>query len=147
MTFNWGHKLTLGFVAFAGMMVFLVYQSMQTRYDLVSKEYYKDELQYQQVIDGTRRAHQLSSAVSAVQTDSAFIIRFPAEMKQQPVTGSAWFYCADDAQKDRKMNLQLNEDGLQYVDRRLLLPGNYTIKLRWELNDQQYYSELYTTIH
>src|SRR5205809_3782593 len=80
MTLNWGHKLILGFLVFAGMMIYLVYQSMDTRYDLVSKEYYNDELKYQQVIDGTNRANGLSSQVTVAQTGNDIIIRLPGEM-------------------------------------------------------------------
>jgi len=147
MTFNWGHKLTLGFCLFAGMMTYLVYQSMHTRYDLVSKEYYKEELQYQQIIDGTQRAALLSTPVTITQADTIFILRLPPEMKQQIVSGNVLFYCAGDAQKDRNLSLQPDEDAAQYINVSQFLPGNYTVKVRWQANGQQYYSELFTTIH
>ncbi len=83
MTFNWGHKLTLGFVAFAGMIVYMVVQSMHTRYDLVSNEYYKDELQYQQVIDGASRANMLGSRTTVTQQNNEVIIQLPAECSKK----------------------------------------------------------------
>src|SRR5688572_23798846 len=95
MTLNWGHKLIGVFLVFAGMMSWLVYQSVTTRFDLVSKEYYKDELQYQQVIDGTNRANQLGNKVTVEQSGNHIILRLPNEMKQRSVTGSILFYCAD----------------------------------------------------
>jgi nitrogen fixation protein FixH len=146
MTFNWGHKVLLGFVAFAGMMIGLVYLSMRTRYDLVSKDYYKDELQYQQVIDGRTRAGLLSSAVTITDQDSTVVIQFPHEMKDADVTGSLWFYCAPDAAKDRKMQVQLNETASQTIAKHLLAPGRYTVRIRWQGNAQHYYTELNTTI-
>lgn len=146
MTFNWGHKLTLGFIAFAGMILYLVIQSMNTRYDLVSKEYYKDELQYQQVIDGVNRANQLSETVSVVQTDKHIVIQLPGEMKQTTVTGSLWFYCADNARKDFKMPLQVNAEAMQSIDSRSFMPGKYTVKIHWESNGQRYYTEQFITI-
>ena len=136
MTINFGHKVFAGFLVFAGLMSFLVYKCMQTRYDLVSKDYYKEELQYQQVIDGKARAGQLSRPV----TFNGDVLSFPAEMKDAVV--NILFYCADDARKDRKMNLQLGDDASVTINSGLLLPGKYTIKIQWLHNGQQYYTEL-----
>ncbi|MCS3796647.1 FixH family protein [Niastella sp. OAS944] len=147
MTFNWGHKLTLGFIAFAGMIVYMVVQSMNTRYELVSNEYYKDELQYQQVIDGASRANQLSSKATVTQQNDELIIQLPAEMQQKTITGSLWFYNATDSKKDKKMALQVNDHATQIIDSRLFLPGNYTAKLSWAGNSETYYSEVPVTIH
>jgi hypothetical protein len=142
MTFNWGHKLTLGFLTFAGMILYLVLQSMHTHYDLVSKEYYKDELQYQQVIDGTSRANQLSSRVTVNQTGNQLILQLPNEMQHKAVTGSLLFYCADNAKKDKKITLQVNEQAMQLIDSRAFVPGNYTVKISWESNGEQYFTEV-----
>jgi nitrogen fixation protein FixH len=147
MTFNWGHKLTLGFVVFAGMIIYMVVQSMHTRYDLVSNEYYKDELQYQQVIDDASRANQLSSRATITQQNEVLTLQLPAEMQQKTVTGSLWFYCADDSKKDKKMTLQLNDNAVQTIDSRQFIPGNYSAKIRWESNGTSYYSEIPVTIH
>ena len=147
MTFNWGHKLTLGFIAFAGMIVYMVVQSMNTRYELVSTEYYKDELKYQQVIDGTSRANQLSSKATVTQQNDDLVIQLPAEMQQKTITGSLWFYNATDSKKDKKMVLQVNDHAAQTIDSRLFQPGNYTAKLTWQTNGETYYSEVPVAIH
>ena len=147
MTFNWGHKLTLGFIAFAGMIIYMVVQSMNTRYELVSNEYYKDELQYQQVIDGTSRANQLSSKASVTQQNDELVIQLPPEMQQKTITGSLWFYNATDSKKDKKMALQVNDHAAQAIDSRQFLPGNYTAKISWASNNETYYSEVPVTIH
>jgi hypothetical protein len=146
MTFNWGHKLTLAFLAFTGMMVFLVYKSMHTDFDLVSKEYYKDELQYQQVIDGANRANRLSGSATLVQNGDMITLRLPEEMKNSSVTGEMWFYCADNAKKDRKIALQPNSEAVQQIDSRQFIPGYYTVKISWKSNNELYYTEHTLTI-
>jgi hypothetical protein len=147
MTFNWGHKVTIGFLAFATMIIYLVVQSMHTHYDLVSKDYYKEELQYQQVIDGASRANQLTSQASITQTKDQLVMQLPKEMQQKTVTGSLLFYSADNAQKDKTIALQVNDNGIQTIDSRAFIPGNYTVKIKWESNSEQYYTELPVTIH
>jgi hypothetical protein len=147
MTFNWGHKLTIGFLAFATMIIYLVVQSMHTHYDLVSKEYYKEELQYQQVIDGTSRANQLSSRTRITQANDQLIVQLPQEMQQKTITGSILFYSVDNSQKDKRIILQVDGNGVQTIDSRSFIPGNYTAKIRWETNGEQYYTEVPVAIH
>lgn len=146
MTINFGHKVMLGFCAFAGMMIYLVFQCMNTKFDLVSKEYYKDELQYQQVIDGITRANHLSRKATVAQVNNNIVIQLPAEMKQAGVTGTVWFYCANNAQKDQQLPLQVNSNATQTISSSQFIPGNYTVKFSWKQNDQLYYSEAPLTI-
>ncbi|HEX6428596.1 MAG TPA: hypothetical protein VF008_12955, partial [Niastella sp.] len=90
--------------------------------------------------------NQLSQQASVVQEGNDIIIRLPNEMKGAAVTGSMLFYCADNALKDIRMNLHVNADAMQHINTRSIMPGNYTAKIRWECNGQQYYTEQYITI-
>ena len=141
MTFNWGHKLIVVFLVFGAMMAFMVYRSMKTKYDLVSNEYYKDELSYQKIIDGSNEANLLKTKISVVQEGSGIAIRLPDEMKNEMVKGESWFYCATDAKKDRKFDLQMNREAVQVIDANLFLPGKYIVKLNWSSAGRQYYAE------
>ncbi|MBX3239902.1 MAG: FixH family protein [Chitinophagaceae bacterium] len=143
---NWGYKLLIAILGFAGFMAFMVYKSHTTEFQLVEKEYYKSELKYQQVIDAAQRASQLSSQLKVIREGDNIIIRLPEEMKQQPVTGSVWFYCAYDSGMDRKIPLDMNTEGIQVLDARLFTPGNYTVKVEWKTNDLDYYKEQRITI-
>lgn len=147
MAINWGHKVMFGFVVFAAMISYLVYRSVHTRYDLVTNEYYRDELQYQQIIDGSNEASRLSGTVAVVQSGNNIMLSFPDEMKQTAVTGSILFYCANDARKDKRLQLQLNTDGVQYLDRKQLISGKYTVKIRWQANGKQYYAQIPFTLY
>jgi len=141
MTFNWGHKLIMVFLVFGVMMGFMVYRSMKTKFDLVSTEYYKDELSYQKIIDGSNEANLLKTKVSVVQEGASIAIRLPDEMKNEIVKGESWFYCATDAKKDRKIELQLNKEAEQVINKNLFTPGNYIVKLNWTSAGRQYYAE------
>ncbi|MDE3125013.1 MAG: FixH family protein, partial [Bacteroidota bacterium] len=90
---NWGFKITAVFVSFTLLIGFLVYKSVHTKIDLVSTDYYKEELRFQKQIDGTHNANLLS-AVKVEQTDSSIAIQFPNELRGTNLEGEAWFYCA-----------------------------------------------------
>lgn len=138
---NWGHKLTLVLIAFVCLMGFMVYQATQTDFQLVEKGYYKSELRYQEVIDGNNRANALSSKPRITKSGERIIVQLPDEMKNTPVEGSLWFYCAYDEKMDRKFDLQTDKDATQELDAALFGTGVYTVKIEWTSNNQRYYSE------
>jgi hypothetical protein len=143
---NWGHKLLLVFLAFAAGMFYLVYRSMHVNYELVSKEYYKDEIHYQDVIDASKRADALSSKADISQSNHAIRLKLPSEMKAGNVSGSIWFYCANDETKDRHVSIQLDDQAAQVISKQKFLPGNYVVKVDWQSNNVRYHAEEPLTI-
>lgn len=107
---NWGNKLLVTFIVFGAGMSYLAYRSLNTNFELVEKDYYSQELKYQQVIDGGSRANALSSPVKIEQKRSGIILQLPAEMVNKQITGNVWFYCAYDQQKDKKFELKLTNE-------------------------------------
>lgn len=143
---NWGNKLLLVFVGFGSLMSFMVYRCMQSPVNLVAKEYYRDELAYQQVIDGKALAQQLSSDVQVQQSTDSIRIQLPAEMKDRAIKGQVLFYCAADSRKDRHFDLQPDDAALQRLPNKLVLPGQYLVKVDWLVGDARYYSETPFTV-
>ena len=138
---NWGNKLVLVFVVFGGMISYMVYRCMKTPVDLVNKEYYRDELVYQHVIDGTRKANALSGQVRLQQGSGMISLQLPVEMKNTNVNGNILFYCPSDEAKDRHLLLQVDTSARQEISTRNFLPGKYTVKIQWESRGVQYFTE------
>jgi|APLak6261698228_1056238.scaffolds.fasta_scaffold00749_3 hypothetical protein len=147
MTLNWGHKLTIAFIAFATFIFFLIYKTTQSHFDLVSKDYYKDELAYQQVIDGTNQANKLSSSILVEQQKDQISIQFPLEMKQKKAEGTIFFYCTADSKKDKKIAINLSEEAVQLIPAKEILPGKYVVKTTWKADNQNYYNEQPVTVN
>jgi hypothetical protein len=141
MKWNWGTKLILVFGFFIAAMAGLVVMSMRQKIQMVAKDYYKDELKYQQVINATVLANQLSTTVEIIKQDGYMLVQLPAEMKGELIKGTLLFYCASDAAKDRELLLQTNTSAQQFIPLSLFLPGNYTLKIAWMHKDKQYYTE------
>ena len=143
---SWGNKLVIVFVCFVALMAFMVYNCFKVPVNLVSKEYYKDELAYQEVIDGKNRVHALGSDVKLSERDNVIMLELPAAMQQQAVTGNVWFYCPSSAKQDLKFSLQPDDNGRQFIERDSLLPGNYQVKIDWTTAGENYYSEQHFTL-
>jgi hypothetical protein len=138
---NWGNKLLLTFIVFATGMLYLVYRTTQTRYDLVEKDYYKSELNYQQIIDGTNEANGLTAQVALTQNEKGIQLQFPDEMKERNIIGDILFYCAYDKNKDKKFKLQIDKNAAQLFSPGSVKPGNYIVKINWKDDHKNYYSE------
>jgi hypothetical protein len=138
---NWGNKLLLVFVVFGGGISYMVFRCMQTPVNLVSEHYYKDELAYQQVIDGTRQANALSAKVGLTLTTGGIHIQLPPEMRDRQVRGNIEFYCPSDAARDRNLPLSIERGGHEDIPVADLLPGHYTVKIAWTAAGIGYFSE------
>ena len=144
---NWGNKLVLTFIVFASGMGYLVYRSTQVHFDLADKNYYKSELRYQQVIDGTNRVNQLNSRVKLEQDKNRLVLQLPEEMNGKSITGDIWFYCPYDEKKDKRSLLETDPMGRQEWDLTAISPGNYNVKISWNCNGKSYFSEKKLTVH
>jgi len=144
---NWGNKLLITFCVFGTMIGYLVYRAVTTNFELVDKEYYKNELRYQQVIDASNRTAALSSSVLLNQTDHGIILQLPAEMKNKTINGELFFYCAYDSRNDRRLAINTGTEAIQVFDKSTIEPGRYTVKVTWSSEEINYYSEKSITIH
>jgi len=143
---NWGNKLLIAFIIFGTGIFYLVYRSMTTNFELVEKDYYKSELQYQKVIDGANRANALLSPVTLGQKEDQILLQLPEEMKNNDVSGDILFYCAYDEKKDKKFRLEVNNNGTQFFQPGIIAPGNYTVKINWNHGGKDYYTEKTLTV-
>lgn len=76
MKWTVGHSITLAFVAFATFILYMVTKMMNTKVDLVEKDYYAKEIKFQNQINKYQNAEQLGdSAVIIQQTDDKIIIQ------------------------------------------------------------------------
>lgn len=141
MRISWGNKLLIVLIVFVGGMSFLVLQCLHTDYELVSSDYYKQELEYQQVIDASRLANALGSDTRVQYAQGLVQIQLPDEMKDQAVSGTAYFYCPTAAGNDRRIKLNPDKNGRQVIDGHDLKAASYIVKLSWSAGDKQYYSE------
>jgi hypothetical protein len=138
---NWGNRLLLVFVVFALGISTLVYLCMTTPVDLVSNDYYKDELAYQQVIDAVKRTNSLTGSVVLREKGQKISLQLPEEMKHASVDGTVSFYCPSDMARDKRMALAPDGEAHQDIDAGSIEPGRYSVRIRWTSGGVLYFSE------
>ena len=141
MRIHFGHKIIMVFLVFGALMTFLVYSSIKTNFDLVTKEYYKDELAYQSVIEAKSNSRKLQTGIDVDYNDKLVSLSLPDEMSGKRISGSVWFYCPSDASKDVKEVLSSNTTINYLFDSNKLKPGKYIVKVQWDADGTSYNSE------
>ena len=110
MKISWGHKIAGAYMLFVAGVLFLAFKANKEEFDLVTKDYYGEELKYQQVIDQSENYAKLSTPLSVEKTDSTVKIIFPAEMKEKKKSIDFYLYFPADAKKDFRISIETNEN-------------------------------------
>jgi hypothetical protein len=137
---TWGNKLLIAFILFGTLIGTLVYKCMQQNFELVSKDYYGDELRYQDKIDGVNNANKLSG-IKVIENVTDISIQLPKELNGMALTGEAWFYCPNNASNDRKIPLNVSDSGTMLIAKNKLAKTKYLLKLNWESGKEKFYNE------
>ena len=137
---NWGYKILFVYLFFIAGIIFLVYKSSSQKVDLVTENYYQQELKYEQKIDEAERAQSLSAPIKYEVNKNQILIFFPEEMKGKKIIAQTLLYHAADENKDSVYTMETNSGTLTMV-----LPqtdkGMYELKMDWKVDTTKYYSE------
>lgn len=140
MKVSWGYKILFGYLLFVAGIIFLVVKANSEKFDLVTKDYYDEELKYQQVIDQAANASALSAPVRVEKTTDEIKIYFPDEMNGQKKLIDFYIYYPADSKRDFRKSIELIENSFTQP-----LPagmkGLHELKLTWKANDVKYYHE------
>ena len=137
---NWGAKIAMLYGGFVVLIVALVTGSMRQDFDLVSADYYQQELEYQKVINASKNQSALSSPVQ-VHADEQYVhLDFPHEIAQESISGNVQFYSEVKTEWDKTMPL-VNTAGKMTIARSELQKTNYLVKIKWKVDEVDYYQE------
>ncbi len=140
MKFNWGTGIVLAFVGFISfIMYFVISMNFNKKYnhDLVTDDYYKVELAYQQDIDKQKNAKTLKENISYTKTSEGLHIVFPKNLDVKKITGKVFLYRPSNKQLDFETPISLSENYLLVPDKRLL-DGRWNLTVDWQYNGTPY---------
>jgi hypothetical protein len=143
MNFNWGHGIALFFTIFVCLMVYFVIKTTQIDHSLVSEQYYKDDLNYQEIIDKKKNVKSLGSDFSVVTNnqENKIEVNFPQELKN--VVGTIKFMKPQNKLSDIIFNYSLDTSSIKtayvvnYTD--LKEKGKWNVLLEWSDGLKSYY--------
>ncbi|SDQ24356.1 FixH family protein [Flagellimonas zhangzhouensis] len=134
MKINWGTGIVLAFIGFiAFILYFVVRMSTDDRanHDLVTEEYYKKELSYQQEIDASKSASEAGVELKVEKTVEGLVIEFPEQFDPEKITGTVSLYRPSNKHLDSNFPISLSKTHLLIPDNRLV-DGRWDISIIWE---------------
>ena len=141
MKINWGTGIVLAFIGFISfIMYFVINMNTNQKYDhdLVTEDYYEQELEYQNDIDKEKNAKTLYENLSLKKTNDGLVIKFPSDFNEKEIKGKVFLYRPSNKQFDFEVSLtSLSNHNLLIPDKRLL-DGRWNIKIDWQYNGELY---------
>ena len=119
MKFNWGTGIVLAFIGFiAFIMYFVISMNFNEKYnhDLVTEDYYKEELGYQNDIDKQNNTKELKENISYTKTDEGLVFIFPETFDPKKITGKVFLYRPSNKHLDFETPISLSKSNLLVPD-------------------------------
>ena len=138
--FTWPMGIILAMAAFMIFILSYVYKAtFVNKYDhhLVSEQYYKDELNYQNEIDRLNNASSLKQNVIIDHQSNGLLIKFPEEFDASKIQGTIKFQRPSNYKLDFKIPIKLtNHDYL--IGKEKLVEGIWNVKIDWQIGETKY---------
>ena len=141
MKMNWGYRIALLYAAFVVLIGFFVVRSMGEKIDLVSDDYYADELKYQDKIDNIQRTENLDQQLQVLKTQEGIVLKFPESMKTEQIQGNVLLFRPSKQALDRNFNLAPDYQNRQLIPWKMLVRGAYRLKVDYTYLGATYYFE------
>ncbi len=139
---SWGYKITILYCSFVLLIISLVTISIkQDDIHLVSQDYYKEEIAYQQQIDRMKNVKRLMGTLGFSYATEKGEVTFTFPEQVQTAYGEIIFFRPSDARKDVNVPIRLTTDNTQVVPVGQLDRGLWKVKIYFSANGQEYYNE------
>lgn len=140
MKINWGTGIVIGMVLFISFIMFLVINMLTDKkfdHDLVTEEYYQEELHYQEEINAETNAFSLKENITDRRVKDGWIIEFPKNLELSKISGNLNFYRPSNEKLDFNIPLELKEYKIFIKDEQLV-EGRWNINIHWEYEGTPY---------
>lgn len=130
------------------MTLGMVFYFMGHKVDLVAKDYYQQEIEYQDQIDKITNAKSLDEPIGIeyLAAERKIKLQFPTELLNLDINGSIHFYRPSDSGLDKQFKIDPSEEGEQIIAIGSLSKGLWKIKITWTAADKAFYDEKTITL-
>ncbi|HEY9048856.1 MAG TPA: FixH family protein [Ohtaekwangia sp.] len=136
---NWGKWIIVSFVLFAAFIATLVTVCIRQDVSLVSKDYYQDELKYQDQITRLQNTEALSVKPAIIINQKGLEIEYA--LLSQITQGELMLFCPSNPQHDRTIVVPATSDRLLLIPVADLNAGMYKARFTWSMQGKDYYVE------
>ncbi len=138
---SWPVFITVFYIVFVMLMFSVLLFSQKNRTNLVTENYYEEEIRYEEQISRIRNTNALNAkpAIEYDKTKKILVIRMPDELKNISY-GKIKMFRPSNANLDVDYDLNLINDR-QVISTDNLSSGLWMIKFSWVQDKKEYYLE------
>ena len=140
MKINWGTGIVIVIAAFISfIMYFVITMSTNNKYsyDLVTDNYYQQELQYQKQIEAEKNAKNLIENVKLKHSEFGLTVNFPKDLDYKMINGKVFLYRPSNKQLDFEIPISISKPYLLVPEKRLV-DGRWNIKILLKYKNKDY---------
>lgn len=137
---NWGTGIVIAialFIAFIMYMVVIMLTDKGYEHDLVTENYYKKELDFQDDIEAFKKANSLPEKVLIYRVEEGLKVQFPKTFNPNELKGKAFLYRPSNKQLDFDMPISLT-DSYFIIPKKRLIGGRWTAFVSWTYKNEKY---------
>ncbi len=140
---RWGIGIAVAYSVFFLAMVSMVIASRFQRSDLVTRDYYEQEIRYQEQVDRLARtaAHGHALDIRFDTALNAVIVQFPTTVAGSNVSGKIALFRPANAAYDKTFDISIDAANRQILSCDRLPRGMWRIKIAWRIDSEEYYTE------
>jgi nitrogen fixation protein FixH len=140
MKINWKIGIIVLYTGFVAMILLLVGMSLTQKTDLVTENYYEEELQFQDKINKIRRTAALTSPLTWEVNERGVMISYPKNLDEKSISGTVKLYCPSNIKNDRSFAVSPSKYQ-QFIPTATIPKGNYHLQIDWKNGDQSHWNE------
>lgn len=139
----WPYAIIATFVVFVSALAAYVGFACSNDVELVTADYYQQEIEYEQQMERLKRTHSLGDQVRVVSEPGTKHLRLqiPATHVSTELEGKIQFYYPANGNEDRHFPLEVSSEGVQEFDLSTLERGFWRMKVRWTNAKEEYHYE------
>jgi hypothetical protein len=137
---NFGVKITLLYLSFVALILTLVFMSFNQKVELVSKDYYAQEIAFQDKIISINNERSLNGSIYHEIIGKEITLTIDSTLYRKDLEGTIVLFRPSDSSKDLKIKMNFN-NCKQIINEPSLIHGAYKLQLSWVSNHTKYFKE------
>ena len=106
-------------------------------HDLVTEEYYKQELTFQNEINAEKNAKALKNNITIKKADKGLLVSFPKDKDYTKISGTITLYRPSNKKLDFEIPITLKNSEVM-ISNKHLIEGRWNITVAWEYENTSY---------
>lgn len=137
---NFGVKITVLYLSFVALILTLVFMCFGQKVELVSKDYYAQEIAFQDKINAVNNEKSLTGSINHSVNGNEIVLTIDSTLLSNDFEGTVVFFRTSDSSKDVKLKMNFN-NYTQIINGSSLIHGAYKLQLTWVTNHTKYFKE------